>query len=158
MGVSKDKDYPAPNDLLKENTEVVDSLYEKANEEVKTLRGSLLSISNKLAQEEDEEKEKILKNEYELIRAIQKSLIKYKETLKLINKGKEHQVGEGIRNKFFLSPHELLKRFELTSGSLVPGNNGVLPEYFQIAHRLKDLGIITNNQLNSLLRNYLNIR
>ena len=53
---------------------------------------------------------------------------------------------------FYNNPEELLHRFELLAGSLVAGNNGVLPEYIQIAHRLRDHGIITNNQLNTLLR------
>ena len=53
---------------------------------------------------------------------------------------------------YFNNPQELLKRFELLNGSLVAGNNGVLPEYIQIAHRLRDLGVVTNNQLNTLLR------
>ena len=52
----------------------------------------------------------------------------------------------------FSSPQELLKRFELLNGSLAAGNNGVLPEFIQIAHRLRDLGILSNNQLNKLLR------
>ena len=53
---------------------------------------------------------------------------------------------------FYSSPEELLKRFELLNGSLAAGNNGVLPEFIKIAHRLRNLGIINNNQLNSLLR------
>ena len=56
--------------------------------------------------------------------------------------------GQGL----FFSPQELLHRFELLSGSLVAGNNGVLPEFIQLAHRLRDLGILSNNQLNTLLR------
>ena len=52
----------------------------------------------------------------------------------------------------FKNPKELLHRFELLNGSLSAGNNGVLPEFIQIAHRLRDLGILTNNQLNKLLR------
>ena len=59
---------------------------------------------------------------------------------------------------YFSNPEELIKRFELLGGSLAAGNNGVLPEYIQIAHRLRDLWIVTNSQLNKLLRNYLNIR
>ena len=62
----------------------------------------------------------------------------------------KNQTGSGMF--YFNNPQELLKRFELLNGSLVAGNNGVLPEYIQIAHRLRDLGIITNNQLNKLLR------
>ena len=61
-----------------------------------------------------------------------------------------------FRTKFgsglFSNPEELLHRFELLNGSLVAGNNGVLPEFIQIAHRLRDLGILTNKQLNTLLR------
>ena len=53
---------------------------------------------------------------------------------------------------YFKNPQELLKRFELLNGSLAAGNNGVLPEYIQIAHRLRDLGVVTNNHLNKLLR------
>ena len=60
-----------------------------------------------------------------------------------------NKIGSGM---FFSNPQELLHRFELLNGSLVAGNNGVLPEFIQIAHRLRDLGIITNNQLNTLLR------
>ena len=58
------------------------------------------------------------------------------------------QTGSGL----FSNPQELLRRFELLNGSLAAGNNGVLPEFIQIAHRLRDLGILTNNQLNKLLR------
>ena len=58
------------------------------------------------------------------------------------------QTGSGL----FSNPQELLRRFELLNGSLVAGNNGVLPEYIQISHRLRDLGILTNTQLNALLK------
>ena len=61
----------------------------------------------------------------------------------------KNQIGSGM---FYSSPEELLHRFELLNGSLAAGNNGVLPEFIQIAHRLRDHGIITNNQLNKLLR------
>ena len=66
------------------------------------------------------------------------------------------QVGQGIMS--YLSPPELVKRLKLLGGSLAAGNNGVLPEYIQIAHRLRDLGVVTNNQLNTMLRKYINIR
>ena len=53
---------------------------------------------------------------------------------------------------YFSNPEDLLKRFELLGGSLAAGDNGVLPEYIKIAHHLRDLGIVTNNQLNKLLK------
>ena len=52
----------------------------------------------------------------------------------------------------FTNPQDMLDRFVLLNGSLAAGNNGVLPEYIQIAHRLRDLGILSNKQLNSLLK------
>ena len=72
----------------------------------------------------------------------------YSTNLNFLLKFKEKS-GSGM---FYNNPQELLHRFELLNGSLVAGNNGVLPEYIQIAHRLRDLGIITNNQLDTLLR------
>ena len=56
---------------------------------------------------------------------------------------------------YFSSPEELIKRFDLLGGSLAAGNNGVLPEYIQIAHQLRDLGVVTNKQLNILLRKFI---
>ena len=63
-------------------------------------------------------------------------------------KSLEYKVGKGL----YFSPQELLHRFKLLKGSLAAGNNGVLPEFIQIAHRFRDLGILSNNQLNKLLR------
>ena len=76
------------------------------------------------------------------------TLMKYKNTMLDYFKSLDYKVGEGL----YSSRQELLYRFELLNGSLAAGNNGVLPEYIQIAHRLRDLRIITNNQLNTLLR------
>ena len=90
-------------------------------------------------------------------RVERKILVKYKDTIGDIIKAKEkYKTGKAIF--FYLSPQELIKRFELLGGSLAAGNNGVLHEYIQIAHRLRDLGIATNNQFNTLLRNYVDIR
>ena len=61
---------------------------------------------------------------------------------------RKKQTGSGL----FSNPQELIRRLELLNGSLVAGNNGVLPEFIKISHRLRDLGILTNNQLNKLLR------
>ena len=61
---------------------------------------------------------------------------------------KNEKSGSGLFN----TPQELIRRLELLNGSLVAGNNGVLPEFIQLSHRLRDLGILTNKQLNTLIR------
>ena len=71
-----------------------------------------------------------------------------KNLIDLFKLKKLEKSGSGLFN----TPQQLLRRFELLNGSLAAGNNGVLPEFIQIAHRLRDLGILTNNQLNKLLR------
>ena len=63
----------------------------------------------------------------------------------------------GRRIYFYNSPQELLDRLELLDGSLTAGNNGALTEYTQIAHQLRNIGVISNKQLNKLLRKYIDI-
>ena len=74
--------------------------------------------------------------------------------MKTYFKSIKYKVGQGI----YYSPQELLKRLELLGGSLAAGNNGVLSEYIQIAHRLRDLGVINNNKLNKMLKKYIDIK
>ena len=82
------------------------------------------------------------------------TLKSYKKRVEIAIGGSElkkaKKSGKGIMT--YYSPQELIKRFELLGGSLTAGNNGVLHEYIHLAHRLRDLGIVTNSQLNKLLR------
>ena len=53
---------------------------------------------------------------------------------------------------YFNNPHQLLDRLELLGGSILAGNNGVINEFSQIAHLLKQMKVISNKQLNDLLK------
>ena len=64
-----------------------------------------------------------------------------------------YQVGQGIY--FYNSPQELLKRLELLGGSILAGNNDVIPEFSQIAHLLNQMKVISKKQLNDLLKSYI---
>ena len=72
----------------------------------------------------------------------------YLTNLNYLYQVKQKQTGSGL----FSSPQELIRRFELLKGSLIAGNNGVLPELIKILHRLRDLGILSNKKLNTFLR------
>ena len=63
--------------------------------------------------------------------------------------------GSGI--VYFNDPHQLLNRLELLGGSILAGNNGVIPEFSQIAHLLNQMKVISKKQLNDLLKNYIPI-
>ena len=64
--------------------------------------------------------------------------------------------GSGIT--LFNNPHQLLERLELLGGSILAGNNGVIPEFSKIAHLLNQMKVISKKQLNDLLKTYITIR
>ena len=63
------------------------------------------------------------------------------------------KTGQGILH--FRNPHQLLDRLELLSGSILAGNNGVIPEFSQIVHLLNQMKVLTKKQLNDLLKKYI---
>ena len=65
------------------------------------------------------------------------------------------QSGSGMI--YFNNPDQLLKRLELLGGSILAGNNGVIPEFSQIAHLLNQMKVISKKQLNDLLKSYISI-
>ena len=134
--------YTRPNDFYVSNIEDLQKDLEDVNTDIKTLTGQINGRSKKQNPTEDYLALTLLKKEQKT------TLMKYKNIMKDYFKSLEYKVGQGL----YFSPQELLHRFELLNGSLFAGNNGVLPEFIQIAHRLRDLGILSNNQLNTLLR------
>ena len=105
-------------------------------------------------------KSKEEKMELELTKIHHKTQKEYKEILEFYLRSLQYKVGQGRAQRsrgiyFYNYPQELLNRLELLGGSLAAGNNGALPEYIQIAHRLRDIGTISNNQFNVLLRKYV---
>lgn len=52
------------------------------------------------------------------------------------------------------NPHQLLDRLELLGGSILAGNDGLIPELSQIVHLLNQMKVISKKQLNGLLKNY----
>ena len=135
-------DYPQPNELLEKDPNEINEIYKMVKNDVKEIGyqiGALKRTKNKTEEQEEELELNIMQRETQK---------KYKEILDFYLRSLEYKVGQGL----FFSPQELLHRFELLNGSLVAGNNGVLPEFIQITHRLRDLGILSNKQLNTLLR------
>ena len=138
----KEFEFKRPNDFYDSNNEDLEEDFKDVNKVVKSLTGEINGRSKKQNPDEEYLAFTLLKEEQK------ETLMKYKKIMKDYFKSLEYQMGQGL----YFSPQELLHRFELLAGSLAAGNNGVLPEYIQIAHRLRDHGIITNNQLNTLLR------
>ena len=66
---------------------------------------------------------------------------------------KYKKIGSGV--VYYNNPQDLLSRLELLGGSISSGNNGVKNEFSEIAHILKKLNILSNDQLKKLLKNYV---
>ena len=135
-------DYPQPNELLDKDPYEINVIYSKINNDIKVTSNKIGALKRTKNKTEEQE---INLDLYKMQQETQK---KYKEILEFYLRSLKYKVGQGL----YFSPQELLHRFELLNGSLAAGNNGVLPEFIQITHRLRDLGIISNNQLNKLLK------
>ena len=88
------------------------------------------------------------------------TLMKYRNTMKDYLKSLKYKVGEGLIQRgqgivYFNNPHQLLDRLELLGGSILAGNNGVIPEFSKIAHLLNQMKVISKKQLNDLIKNYI---
>ena len=63
------------------------------------------------------------------------------------------KIGQGVI--YYNNPNDLLDRMELLGGSILAGNDGVKKEFTQIVHTLNKIGVINNNQLNDLIKEYI---
>ena len=142
LAILRNSNYTRPNDFYDSDIKDLEKDLEDVNGDIKTLTRQINGRKRSKNPTPDYLLETTRKE------AQKRSLMKYRNIMNDYFKSLEYKVGQGL----YLSPHELLHRFELLNGSLAAGNNGVLPEYIQIAHRLRDLGIVTNNQLNKLLK------
>ena len=66
---------------------------------------------------------------------------------------KYKRLGSGV--VYYNNPDDLIDRMELLGGSILAGNDSLKNEFTQIAHTLNKIGVIDNNQLNDLLREYV---
>ena len=68
---------------------------------------------------------------------------------------KYKRLGSGV--VYYNNPDDLINRMELIGGSILAGNNNhsLKNEFTQIAHTLNKIGVIDNNQLNDLFREYV---
>ena len=135
-------EYPRPNKFYDTNNEDLEKHLGDVNTDIKTLTGQISGRSNKKNPDDY-----YLANTL-LLKEQKATLMKYRNIMRDYFKSLEYKVGQGL----FSSPQEMLHRFELLNGSLAAGNNGVLPEYIQLAHGLRDHGFINNTQLNKILR------
>ena len=149
LGVLNEMGHPRPNDFFHTNPERLREIRDEVKNDVKTFTGQRAGLKRKKQKTEDE------KNEIKNIQMQKDLLHNYKNILELYLGSLEYKMGEGI--VYFNNPLQLLERLELLGGSILAGNNGLIPEFSQIAHLLNQMKVISKKQLNDLLKNYIPI-
>ena len=149
LDILREFGYPRPIDFFEINPKDLEQTLDELKGDIKQLTGE---ISGR-------KKAKNPSPIYEIETEIKKNqkgvLMKYKNTMKDYLRSLKYKVGDGMI--YFNNPHQLLKRLELLGGSILAGNNGVIPEFSQIAHLLNQMKVISKKQLNDLLKNYISI-
>ena len=138
-------DLVRPKNILSLSDSSIDFLINKSNNLIKTFNGKRGSLSRTINISEKEKEEKL-----EKIYHLQNLAMKYKKIISNFKQSRYNfQLGKGI---YYNNPYQLIDRLELLTGSLLAGNNGVIPEFLNLVHILKKNKWITNEQLNSLIK------
>ena len=129
--------YPRPNHFFGADIDRLEKINDEVKNDIKSFTGEIAGLNRKKHKTEED------KNEIENLKMQKDLLHKYKNILKLYLGSLEYQMGEGMI--YFNNPHQLLDRLELLGGSILAGNNGVIPEFSQIAHLLNQMKVISKN-------------
>lgn len=144
-----DMKYARPIRFYSSNPDQLKQNFAELKNDIRSITGTINGLNRKKNKtENDIENIEMYKDQKNL-------MVKYKNILNLYLNSLEYQTGRGI---YFNNPHQLLDRLELLGGSILAGNNGVLHEFSQIAHLLHKMKVITNKQLNDLLKTYITIK
>lgn len=74
-------------------------------------------------------------------------LVTYNDTLSdLIKARKTYKTGTGIYT------NQLIDRLKLLGGSIMAGNNGVVPQFTQIAKYLNSIKVLPTKELNKMMK------
>ena len=81
-------------------------------------------------------------------------LSKYRNVLQLYLNSLDLQVEEGRaqRGQGIKNPNQLIDRLKLLGGSIMAGNNGVVPEFTQIAKYLNSIKVLPTEELNKMMK------
>ena len=148
-----------PSEYFEEDVSTIDQLIEDVNED---LGETSKAIKNTAIISRDPNGYFIAKPVNKNPRENTKNFIKKYNTLSIyasnLSNLKYYKTKSGSGMIYFNNPHQLLDRLELLGGSILAGNNGVIPEFSQIAHLLNQMKVISNKQLNNLLQSYVGFK
>ena len=145
-----------PSEYFEEDVSTIDNVIDGVNED---LGETSKAIKNTAIITRDPNGYYLAKPVNENPRENTKNFIKKYNTLSIyasnLSNLKYYKTKSGSGMIYFNNPHQLLDRLELLGGSILAGNNGVIPEFSQIAHLLNQMGVVSKKQLNDLIKTYI---
>ena len=141
LDLLRDNAYPRPNNFYNTTPENLREHLADAGEEIRSLTAQINGRNNRQNPPQD------YINETSLFRSVKGTLQKYKNTINDYFRSINYVVGQGINN-----PNQLINRLKLLGGSIMVGNNGVVPEFTQIANYLNSLKVLPTAQLKKMMR------
>ena len=148
--------YKLPSEYFEEDVSTIDKVIEDVKED---LEETSKAIKNTAVFERDSNGYFIAKPVNKNPRENTKNFIKKYNTLSIyatnLSNLKYYKTKSGSGMIIFNNPRQLLDRLELLGGSILAGNNGVINEFSQIAHLLNQMKVISNKQLNNLIKTFL---
>ena len=145
-----------PSEYFEEDVSTIDNVIDGVNED---LGETSKAIKNTAIITRDPNGYYLAKPVNENPRENTKNFIKKYNTLSIyasnLSNLKYFKTKSGSGMIYFNNPHQLLDRLELLGGSILAGNNGVIPEFSQIAHLLNQMGVVSKKQLNDLIKTYI---
>lgn len=143
-----DMGFIRPNDFKDTTKEHLEELLQFTNKQIQFKNGEVAGLTRK--------KNKTQKDLEDITKAkkVKDYFRNYKDILQTYLSSIKYQVGKGV----YFNPLQILDRLELLSGSILAGNNGVIPEFTKLLHLLHKMKVISNKQLNDLIKVYLTIK
>ena len=120
--------YPLPNELFGADPDEIKEIYNKVSNDAKETGNRVGALKRTKNKSEEE------KMELELTQKHHKTQKEYKEILQFYLRSLQYKIRQGFKN-----PNQLIDRLKLLGGSIMAGNNGVVPEFTQIANYISKL-------------------
>ena len=133
--------YPRPNNFFRSSNENLQQINDELGGIIRGLTGQITGRRNT-----QNPAQVYLEETNRIERAKHTFFVRYRNTINDYLRSINYQVGQGIRN-----PNQLIDRLKLLGGSIMVGNNGVVPEFTQIANYLNSIKVLPTTELKKMM-------
>ena len=133
-------EYPRPNDFFNTNPTRLQEIYDEVTND-KTVLGNKIGALKRTKNKKEAEKKELD------INTMQHGVVSKCRNFPHLNLASlDLQLGEGINHL-----NQLIDRLKLLGGSIMAGNNGVVPEFTQIANYLNLIKVLPTTELKKMI-------